>query len=766
MSQFDNHDIQGNANVSRRLNVGTNARVNGSTFVGHDLFVGGWLEARNIKGYIKGLFQTVEKLREAYPDPEEGWCAFVGDSLPATLYTVIGGEWVSTGNTCGEPTIDCTRFTEELEELREELLGHVEGCSFEHDSFECRITQLTGMLEALAAVPRRWLVLSATRMTLSADGAFTPESITCAAMTQEAGCEPHLWNEAKIEVSEERDNGDLSGGPYTPGDDFTPDTATVTVTFRLLSPEDAVLDTATVAVVREPKGEAGTAFSVDGANVRLREGVASTAIVRITAVKGSQTLTLTTLSALRTDASGNAVYDLGGGLLWNYIGGNGYYFAYDGSGMPYAQSLQFTVTASDGSQFSGTIKVETVAAAYLLRPSASLVRRSGMTGACTPAKLKCEAAVSWGDMTAIPDGLAIRYKPVSQGAPLFVSALPESGVTVGDSWDSVDFELYRSASDFGTPLATVTVPVVTDGAQGIAGPAYRTSLWAADTDYLNQLNENVNPRTVDIAFIPDSSSQARYRAFLCKKSHRSSAANRPGTAGAPWEEFQGMPPVYTPLLLAENAVITLLQTNAIRVTGSSGGTAAGVAGGEWVFWGGTDGPLDAPYRVGADGSLYATKADIRGTVRATNGYFSGILRNTPVEVTPENIDEYLTEGFIEGVYEIDWEKLGSGIRFSGNFSVRNGGIPTLYMPDGFEYIGNTIRIENVSDSNVFISGSNHKGTPYDDKATPVSFTIAPGYGVFLQCAIMSSSLITAPVQSYRDNLGPYWVYRELYPIKS
>lgn len=618
--------------------------------------------------------------------------------------------------------------------------------------------------------PRCWLVPSATRMTVAADGTRTPETVSCVAMRQTAGSEPQQWTDGVVMVEELLDNGQTMGGDYTQGEEVTPDEATVAVTFRLESPSGEPLDTATVAVVREHAGEAGTAFSVEGAQVMLREGKASTAVVRITAVKGSQTLTLDTLGALKTDASGNAVYDLGGGLKWLFAAGlGGYGLAYDGSGKPQAQSLQFKVTASDGSQFSGTIRVETVAASYSLMPSASLVRRSGMTGACTPAKLTCEAVVSWGDMTAAADGLAIRYKPASQGVPLFVRALPSSGVTVGDSWDSVDFELYRSSTDFGTPLATVTVPVATDGAQGeqgIAGPAYRTSLWAAGTDYLNQLNEDVNPRTVDIAFIPDSSSQTRYRAFLCKQSHRSSAANRPGTAGAPWEEFQGMPPVYTPLLLAENAVITLLQTNAIRVTGSSGGTAAGVAGGEWMFWGGAEAPSDAPYRVGADGSLYATKADIRGTVRATNGYFSGILRNAPVEVTPENIDEYLTESSIGGVYEIDWEKLGSGIRFSGNFSGREGGIPTLYMPDSFDYIGNTFRIENVSDSNVSIGGKNHKGTPYDDKASPVSFTIAPGNGVFLQCAIMSSSPITAPGQSYRDNLAPYWVYRELYPIKS
>lgn len=477
--------------------------------------------------------------------------------------------------------------------------------------------------------PRCWLVPSATRMTVAADGTRSPETVSCVAMRQTAASDPQQWADGVVTVEELLDNGQTMGGDYTQGEEVTPDAATVAVTFRLESPSGEPLDTATVAVVREHAGEAGTAFSVEGAQVMLREGKASTAVVRITAVKGSQTLTLDTLGALKTDASGNAVYDLGGGLKWLFAAGlGGYGFAYDGSGKPQTQSLQFKVTASDGSQFSGTIRVETVAAAYSLRPSASLVRRSGMTGACTPAKLTCEAVVSWGDMTASADGFAIRYKPASQGVPLFVSALPSTGVTVGDSWDSVDFELYRSASDFGTPLATVTVPVVTDGAQGaqgIAGPAYRTSLWAADTDYLNQLNENVNPRTVDIAFIPDSSSQARYRAFLCKQSHRSSAANRPGTAGAPWEEFQGMPPVYTPLLLAENAVITLLQTNAIRVTGSSGGTAAGVAGGEWMFWGGAEAPSDAPYRVGADGSLYATKADIRGTVNAQRGRFGNIV---------------------------------------------------------------------------------------------------------------------------------------------
>ena len=110
-----NRDIQGSANISRNVNVGNNANVNGDVTVGHNLRVTGWVDAPNIKGPLKGLYASEEALKEAYPKPEAGWFALVGDRLPAAIWraelkhdtdesggpSTPEGEWRATGETGG-----------------------------------------------------------------------------------------------------------------------------------------------------------------------------------------------------------------------------------------------------------------------------------------------------------------------------------------------------------------------------------------------------------------------------------------------------------------------------------------------------------------------------------------------------------------------------------------------------------------------------------------------------------------------------------------
>ena len=45
----------------------------------------------------KGIFKTLEDLRNAYPDPVNGDWAYVGTSFPAYTYTWNGTSWVKSG---------------------------------------------------------------------------------------------------------------------------------------------------------------------------------------------------------------------------------------------------------------------------------------------------------------------------------------------------------------------------------------------------------------------------------------------------------------------------------------------------------------------------------------------------------------------------------------------------------------------------------------------------------------------------------------------
>lgn len=127
MSIFKN-DIQGNANISRNANIGSHATIGGNMTVGHNVTVKGWLDAPNIKGPLKGLYASVASLEAAYPFPEPGWFALVGNTLPASVYRVDGDKWVATGETGGTFSIyldqletDVTNLTDDVKDIEKIL---------------------------------------------------------------------------------------------------------------------------------------------------------------------------------------------------------------------------------------------------------------------------------------------------------------------------------------------------------------------------------------------------------------------------------------------------------------------------------------------------------------------------------------------------------------------------------------------------------------------------------------------------------------------
>ena len=120
MSSIKTTQIDGDVSVGRNVMIGGKADIAGSVSIGHNLKVDGWLEAPNIKGANKGIFLTVQELREAYPVPHDGWMAGVGASTPFTAYVGKGGDWVATGGTI-EVTVDMSQYTEGVAQLQEDI---------------------------------------------------------------------------------------------------------------------------------------------------------------------------------------------------------------------------------------------------------------------------------------------------------------------------------------------------------------------------------------------------------------------------------------------------------------------------------------------------------------------------------------------------------------------------------------------------------------------------------------------------------------------
>lgn len=124
-NNIENHSVGGSVAVGRDITVGGRSTIRGNATFNRDVYISGWLNARNIRGAGKGLYETVDKLNSAYPNPENGWFALVGNTLPADIYRAWGGEWVATGQKGGEPVLELAKLTELSESLENEISARV-----------------------------------------------------------------------------------------------------------------------------------------------------------------------------------------------------------------------------------------------------------------------------------------------------------------------------------------------------------------------------------------------------------------------------------------------------------------------------------------------------------------------------------------------------------------------------------------------------------------------------------------------------------------
>lgn len=189
----------------------------------------------------------------------------------------------------------------------------------------------------------------------------------------------------------------------------------------------------------------------------------------------------------------------------------------------------------------------------------------------------------------------------------------------------------------------------TNGTNGIPGCILRQSEWAAGVEYRNDESLTSGTRYLDIAIV--TSSANTFKAYKCKKTHTSSSSI-PVTNTTYWEVFNSLVPVYTPLIMAQNALLRFTQTNQLLVMKSDNTTvAAGMGGGDYPLWAGAVTPANAPFKVSIAGKLYSTDAEIQGTIRADAGYF-GIFQITSDKwgngmISAERDDNYGDTHYVE-----------------------------------------------------------------------------------------------------------------------
>lgn len=178
------------------------------------------------------------------------------------------------------------------------------------------------------------------------------------------------------------------------------------------------------------------------------------------------------------------------------------------------------------------------------------------------------------------------------------------------------------------------------GAAGLDGCIVRTTEWEAGKEYRNDegLETAAGLRYVDVVTVTRTNEEdgtTVQTAWVCRETHVSSLLNAPTDVTAAlgyryWAMIDGMKPIRTSFLLAENAVIRFGQANRLAVMDKEGKKVQACLQGTDtedgdVLWIGGATAEKANFAVGYDGTMRAKNADISGRVTATGGRIGSFM---------------------------------------------------------------------------------------------------------------------------------------------
>lgn len=165
-----------------------------------------------------------------------------------------------------------------------------------------------------------------------------------------------------------------------------------------------------------------------------------------------------------------------------------------------------------------------------------------------------------------------------------------------------------------------------DDLRGIPGLIERTSEWAAGVEFHNDENLTGGIRYLDLVTVTDNTT-GKFELYQCRVTHTSTAANAPSDNSAEWLKLNQMRPIYTPLIVAKNAVLRFSQTSRILITNSKDKVQGCFGGVEdeangYPLWIGAITAADAKFRVKYGGDLYAKDASIEGRITIGELYYT------------------------------------------------------------------------------------------------------------------------------------------------
>ncbi|WP_278598820.1 hypothetical protein [Bacteroides nordii] len=224
-------------------------------------------------------------------------------------------------------------------------------------------------------------------------------------------------------------------------------------------------------------------------------------------------------------------------------------------------------------------------------------------------------------------------KVVSMNSDDDISDEEESGVPVSDYefevadnyYDSFAVSFFDKASK--KTVAESSISRTFDGSTGESGYTYRSrGMFTTGETYV------WNSEYRDIVF-----SWFNNKLYAFRVKNKGASVTVPPTSSNGddnWDDASELEFVATDLLLAQNAIVNLLQGNEVRVLDGNGIATAGMSGSGSGdsgirFYAGSDDPQTAPFRVDENGKVIANNIVAYGSVA------------TPfIEITDDNYEEY------------------------------------------------------------------------------------------------------------------------------
>lgn len=180
--------------------------------------------------------------------------------------------------------------------------------------------------------------------------------------------------------------------------------------------------------------------------------------------------------------------------------------------------------------------------------------------------------------------------------------------------------------------------------------------WKSGATYHNDSALTLEQKYIDLIYIEDSNANDGWSIYQCNVTHTATGGSFDPSAtdsdgNKLWVKLSDAGPMYSPLIVAKNAVLRFSQTNRILITNSKDKVQGCFGGVEdetngYPLWIGATTAADAKFRVKYGGSLYAKDASIEGRITIgelyyaegktdSNGIYRGCVIRTGVYKLPK-----------------------------------------------------------------------------------------------------------------------------------